>query len=57
MIISAELKPKKLPLYSPLYRAVSMGSLERVKTLIVKEKENPMVKDINGDSCLHYAAN
>lgn len=55
MIIKAEVKPKKLPFLSPLYNAINYGSLEMVRSLI-SSGGNPMEKDINGDSCLHYAA-
>lgn len=51
----AVLKPKKLPSFSPLYRAVASGDITIVKELI-NNNEDPNVKDINGNSCLHYAA-
>ena len=54
MILSAESKPAKLQMFSELYNAIQQGKLKRVKELI-KENENPMDKDVNGDSCLHYA--
>ena len=54
MIVAAESKPKKLPNLSPLYQAIDKGNLHQVMSLI-RRKQNPMARDINGDSCLHYA--
>ena len=54
MIMSAESEPKKLPAHSLLYAAVRDGNLEQVQTLI-RNNENPMAKDYNDDSSLHYA--
>ena len=56
MISSSKLPGEELPLTSPspLYYAIKDRNLEQVKILI-KNNENPMASDINGDSCLHYA--
>lgn len=44
-----------MPFLSPLHQAIFKGSLQEFKRLI-KRKENPLAKDIDGNSCLHYAA-
>lgn len=54
MIIEAEMKQKTLPFLSPLHEAVSKGNLERVKECI-KQDNNPLEKDINDETSLHYA--
>lgn len=54
MLNEADLKLKELTELSPLYAAIEKGDLVLVKDL-VKKNENPMSKDINGDSCLHFA--
>ncbi len=50
-----EAKKKLLSHFTPLYHAVSVGDLDKVK-MLVEEGENPCDQDINGDTVLHYAA-
>lgn len=55
MMASAELNREKLTHLSPLYIATLNGNLQEVKRLI-EEGLNPLDKDINDDTLLHFAA-
>ena len=61
MIITADLRRKVQPRFSPLHRAALAGDLDQLHLLLEEKgegerKANPLDRDVNNDTLLHFVA-